>query len=297
MKKKHIVLSLLFVSMAFTQNLICAQDKNVMIKKAQEAYRTFVKDLKKDIKDLWSKEPITREQKVRLIKQGAALTTIILLLTGAGIGTAVWLRRRGKDDHVALPDSPAAAEEEESSSEPPDLPESPETTAEEGLTPEFAQELETVSQMDFEDIKSEMKRLQKVLQQFPEEKQAELQTLLNQFDPANDTEQARQAYAKFLVLLHKTASEPEQSTKVLKKVQAKKKTTQIKPMQAKVGIKGEKKVRKPKQKELPIAEDVKKQAEKAFELRKAEWEAQRTYLARQVELLRFPKLKKGRSDL
>ena len=109
MNKNHVMLSIVLVCMLATQTAVCAQDKAGLINKAQETYRTF----KKDMKCVFSKQPCTRTQKKRLIKQGAALTGIVVVLAGLGIGGGFGIRALKKRGKKELSDFLGSEEEDD----------------------------------------------------------------------------------------------------------------------------------------------------------------------------------------
>ncbi len=97
MNKKHIIFSILFVSVVSTQIIVCVEVQSDLIHKAQKTYDT----LKRDIKRLLSKQPCTHTQKLRLFEQGALVTSIGIMLMCVGIGGVRLIQRWTKDSETA----------------------------------------------------------------------------------------------------------------------------------------------------------------------------------------------------
>ncbi len=76
------------------RSVLRGQEKKDRLEEAKSALKTF----KKDIKCMFSREGCTKEQKIRLLKQGLGLVGIIALLTG---GWFVWKARAKKREDLS----------------------------------------------------------------------------------------------------------------------------------------------------------------------------------------------------
>ncbi len=202
------MLSIVLVCMLATQTAVCAQDKAGLINKAQETYRTF----KKDMKCVFSKQPCTNEQKKRLIKQGAALTGIVVVLAGLGIGGGLgigaWWQQHGKQGSGFEPIKKAPptkeSEEEIQADELVDVPQ----TKEKIPTQMFAKNKAIAKEVEFFDVKEDIKDYFKAYwaakgaftQANKEVLEVEFVIGLNAANSYKDAE-VRDAYAKILTIM------------------------------------------------------------------------------------------------
>ncbi len=80
MNIKNTILAFMIVSVIATEPVMAAVESKDKVEQAKTALKTF----RKDIKCVFSREGCTREQKIRLAKQGLGLLTVIAVLGGGG---------------------------------------------------------------------------------------------------------------------------------------------------------------------------------------------------------------------
>jgi len=83
MNIKHILLTFTLLSLVATEPIMAAVERNEKAKQAESTFQTF----KKDIKCAFSRKGCSREQKIRLLKQGLTLLGAVTLLY---IGYYAW---------------------------------------------------------------------------------------------------------------------------------------------------------------------------------------------------------------